>query len=181
MNAPSQNEDCELVRLSRKGDRDAFAQLMENYRHPLFALAYSKLRNYDQASEIVQDAFVQGYLAIERLRDPSKVGGWFYGIARKLILKRKQSMTRQPRPLPEFAAEIPAPQPPSEEPLERVRQAIAELPEELQEVLLLKYGKGMSYQAMASFLGIPWATVEGRLARGRERLREKLLRLQEKS
>lgn len=165
--------ELELVTRSKAGDRDAFAQLIEGYRRPLFSLLYSRLRHYDEARDLLHHVFVRGFLGIERLQDPTRVGSWFYGIGLNLLREKKRFVPR-----PADLESIPEPAAP--EPIvsgtraERLAAAIQELPDELREVLLLHHGEQLGYEEISRILGIPWNTVQGRLARGRERLRQRL-------
>lgn len=169
-------EESALVTRSRKGDRDAYALLVERHRRPLFSLVYARVGNFDDAEAIVHDAFVEGFLGLARLRDASRPGAWFFGIAINLLRKRRRNRLR---PVSLEAAPEPAARADSEPRglVEALRQAVRELPEEVRDVLLLHYSEGLSYNRISSMLGIPWGTVQGRLARGRAKLRERLARI----
>ena len=180
MNGRSQ-EDSELVSRSRIGDRDAYALLIEKHQRPLFTLVYARVGNYDEAMDLVHHAFVEGYLGMSRLRDASRPGAWFFGIAQNLIRKRRRGMFRSV-PLETVGDTLPARDAEEEHQLlDQIWSAIRELPSELRDVLLLHYTQHLSYEQIASILGIPWGTVQDRLARGRAVLRGKLVRLRNQS
>ena len=59
------DEDAEMVSLCRKGDVDAFEILVRNHQKKMLNIAYRMVGNYEEACEIVQDAFVSAYRGIK--------------------------------------------------------------------------------------------------------------------
>jgi DNA-directed RNA polymerase specialized sigma24 family protein len=70
--------DGDLVRLARDGDPAAFQLLVE--RHRPMARAARLCPQPDDADDAVQDAFLQAFIALNRLRDPDRFAGWLGGI-----------------------------------------------------------------------------------------------------
>jgi RNA polymerase sigma-70 factor (ECF subfamily) len=134
------------------------------------------------AEDVVQDAYVRATRFFSAFR-----GGdgrpWLLAIVRRVAydwLARKQAH----QPLAVFDEELhsdpgnsldPAHLVLKEENREAVRRALAELPVEFREVLVLRELEGLSYKEIASVTDMPQGTVMSRLARGRERLRDHLV------
>jgi RNA polymerase sigma-70 factor (ECF subfamily) len=72
--------DGDLVRLARDGDPAAFRLLVERHRPMARARAARLCPQPDDADDAVQDAFLQAFLALDRLRDPDRFAGWLGGI-----------------------------------------------------------------------------------------------------
>ena len=72
--------DGDLVRLARDGDPAAFRLLVERYLPMARARAARLCPQPDDADDAVQDAFLQAFLALGRLRDPDRFAGWLGGI-----------------------------------------------------------------------------------------------------
>ncbi len=76
----SEQSDPELIFLARQGNKAAFGQLLLRYQPILQRLARRAIANDDLAQELVQDAMLQAYLSLEKLRDPTRFKSWLYGI-----------------------------------------------------------------------------------------------------
>jgi RNA polymerase sigma-70 factor (ECF subfamily) len=87
--------DGDLVQLARGDDPVAFRLLVERYRPMALARALSLCGDPDEAEDIVQDAFLQAFVALERLRDPERFAGWLGGI----VLNAHRASRRRRAPL----------------------------------------------------------------------------------
>jgi RNA polymerase sigma-70 factor (ECF subfamily) len=65
-----------LVQRTRRGDREAFGQLVERYRDAIYGLAYHHVQNFEDARDIAQESFIKAYLRLPQLRDEQKFGPW---------------------------------------------------------------------------------------------------------
>ncbi len=72
--------DGDLVRLARDGDPAAFQLLVERHRPMARARATRLCPQPDDADDAVQDAFLQAFIGLDRLRDPDRFAGWLGGI-----------------------------------------------------------------------------------------------------
>lgn len=68
----SETSDEELVVLARAGDKDSFGKLIDKHRPMARRVATGVVRDEGLAADIVQDALVQAYLSLDRLRDPER-------------------------------------------------------------------------------------------------------------
>jgi RNA polymerase sigma factor (sigma-70 family) len=170
--------DSELVAAARRGDRCAFALLLDRHAGRVRALAARLLPRHD-AEDVAQEAVLQAYLCLDRLRDPGRFGSWLYGIT--LNLARMRLRTRATVPLDDrrVMGEESSPHETLEarELAQLVREALDALPPGEREAVLLHYTDGLTSPEVASVLGERAGTVRVRLHRARRRLRERLIEL----
>jgi RNA polymerase sigma factor (sigma-70 family) len=173
--------DPELVRRTLAGDAGAFTVLVERHQGLVFGVALSSARDVALAEDAAQDAFVEAWRELPRLRDPSRVGSWIAGIARNLArgVSRTSSRRRALREADPSAA-APASTAAAPSPLESVlaqetrgllHEALTEIPAAYREVLVLFYVQGQSVGEVAGGLRISEELVKQRLLRGRRALR----------
>jgi RNA polymerase sigma-70 factor (ECF subfamily) len=179
----------ELVAAARNGDREAFAALIERYRHPVFALAYSYMRNAEEAEDVAQEAFARALSALPSLERPERFPSWLNGIAAHAAvdrLRQRATAGAAAEPWKDLRAP-PAPTP--EEAVARAERrgriskaleaALGELPEESRRAVLLRFFAEMSYAQIAEFTAVPVSTVRGQLYRATRHLRDRLRRVWE--
>jgi RNA polymerase sigma-70 factor (ECF subfamily) len=87
----------DLVQQSQSGERCAFDQLVRCYQDRAMQAAVRILGDVHEASEAVQDGFVNAYLKIEKLRDPEKFGPWLLRIVLNTSSDRLRSIVRRKR------------------------------------------------------------------------------------
>jgi RNA polymerase sigma factor (sigma-70 family) len=173
--------DGDLVAATLRGDRAAFAVLLDRHADRVRVLAGRLLPSHD-AEDIAQEALLQAFLGLDRLRDPARFGPWLYGITVNLAKMRHRSRAAA-RPHHGGAEDHPGYALSPEQVLEArelaelVRDALDVLPPREREAVLLHYGEGLTSSEMAAALGERAGTVRVRLHRGRRRLHERLLEL----
>lgn len=169
------------------GDAGRFEQLIMPHLDAAFNLARWLVRNPQDAQDIVQESYLRAYKFF---------GGFQGGDARAWLLKivRNTSYTFLEKNRPanlseEFDEKIHATDaggPDTETAILRsaesqmLHQALEQLPANFREILVLRELEGLSYKEIAEVANVPIGTVMSSLARGRERLREVLLRTREK-
>ena len=123
------------------------------------------------ADDLVQDTVERGWARLSQWRSTSDMRAWLFSIMHNLHVDQ---MRRPHLSTVELEEAPPAPAPTSTSArleLRDVQTALALLPAEQREVLLLVALEEMTYEEVAGTLGIPLGTVMSRLSRGRERLR----------
>lgn len=175
-----QHSDEQLVMLVLNGNRDAFAVLVERYQKQIFSLACKLGGDYDEARDLAQECFLKIYQELPRYDSSRKFFSWMYRVAHNtclnLLKKRPREQLTEDGQLLSGDAAAAAPEQDVER-RERARgiiEAIASLPEKYRDPLVLKYVEHLSYQEIAQRLDLPLTTVETRLFRGRNMLKEKL-------
>lgn len=183
----TQPRDSELVQQARAGSRAAFAELLTRHRPLALRLAARLLGGVWEAEDVLQDACVQAWLSLDRLRDPEKFGAWLCGTALNLAKMRLRAR-RQVYALEDLdggrvaqnfsLAELtPSPEAVAETlELHRwVLRALETLPTEQQAVVRLHYLEGLTLNEISALSGAPLGTLKARLHRAREKLRAQLL------
>jgi RNA polymerase sigma-70 factor, ECF subfamily len=176
--APVEQTDEALVEAARLGDRAAFGVLVERYRALVYAFAYARLRNREEAEDTAQEAFLRAYQYLPDFRMSDRFGGWLMRIARNLctdVARRRKSRPTEElseewmdhSPTPEMAAMV-------RERRHELTAAINGLPEKHQVLVLMHYGSGRSYREMALALDLPETTIVGRMAAALRGLRRRL-------
>jgi RNA polymerase sigma factor (sigma-70 family) len=170
----------QLVRRASGGDVAAFVDLTRRFQHFAFGSALALVRDFQQAEDVVQEAFVAAWKALPTLAEPAAFPGWLRGIVRHhafRVLRRKQLHAV---PLSE-AEDMPSDDPPADHILEQRRQAaaalaaISELPDTLREPAALFFIHECSHQDIAAFLGLSAVTVNNRLHAARSHLKQRML------
>ncbi len=180
--------DSELVGLARQGDKNAFGLLAERYQMMSRRFAMRLVANEDIAQELAQEAILQAYLSLDRLRDPSRFKSWLCGIVlnvsrshlrdRKIAFFSLEAIMSglQFFPAP-FSSLVLTPEKIAEERelYQIVLNVVNSLPAADRDITLLFYYAQLSVQEIGALLGIKIGAVKVRLHRARQRLKERLL------
>ena len=174
-------EEAQVIRRCQAGDKEAFRYVVERYGSLMYGTAYQITRNHARAQELTQDALVLAWRGINSFQGGS-LKAWLV----KILTNRGISLGRR-RELD--AATLDDPESPitvadeSQDPAaaavlsierERIRAALATLPEEQQQVVTLRFFSELSVSETAAALGIREGTVKSRLSRALDRLRDVL-------
>jgi RNA polymerase sigma-70 factor (ECF subfamily) len=164
--------ESELLARCRIGDLEAFAQLVQRYRNRIFNLAWQLLGNRDDAEDVTQETFLQAFEHLSEFRGEAQMLTWLYRIAVNAC-KMKMRQRRFIEPLPEDfepAEEIDWSAVEERWLLKRkIDTVLAKLSEPLRLVLVLREMHELSYEEIASVLGIPVGTVRSRLFEARRK------------
>ncbi len=87
MQAGEKSSDAELVRQVLEGDKDAFSLLYSRYESPLLSFAFNKMRNQEDAQDIVQETFIDISRNLWRIKKPEKFANWMFRIASQIIAR----------------------------------------------------------------------------------------------
>ena len=163
-------EDAELVAASAEGDADAYAELVRRHSRRVFAACFGLLGRFEDAEDMAQEAFVQGFRRLDRLRDGGSFGAWTVKIARNLCLDHLRKQTRGRQLLAHEQRATCA----SVEDHSDLHDAISRLSEDQRLPLLMYYFDGHSSAGVARALGISESATLMRLCRARKALRRLL-------
>ena len=86
--------DAALMLRVKRGDRAAFAELVEKYRQPVMNLVYRTLRDETEAEDLAQNVFLQVYKSRSRYKRTAKFSTWLFTIARNLCLNELRRRSR---------------------------------------------------------------------------------------
>jgi RNA polymerase sigma-70 factor (ECF subfamily) len=184
-NPQTDAEDVELLRAVARGDEAAFARVYDRYGAILLGLMLRILRSRPEAEDVLQEVFLQVWQQA-RTFDPARGRAftWLATLARSRAIDRLRAVDSRERAAQRSAEDG---QPPvaatqgwadeeaiRSERAEAVRAALAELPEEQRQVLVLAYLDGMSQSEIAAAKNQPLGTVKTRTRTGLKRLSEAL-------
>lgn len=179
-----ERSDAELLAASRRGERAAFAQLVERYQGVVCAVSYSGTGDRSLSEDVAQDTFLAAWRQLDQLREVERLRAWLCGIARNLAHKARRRRARELPVAEELEAEPGADlfEQVSDRQAERVvREALHRVPETYREALVLYYHEHRSAKEVAQALGISEAAVLQRLARGRQSLAQGVSALVERA
>jgi len=178
-----QEQALGLIARCLQGEQIAYTELYELYAAGIYRLCYSLVFHKQDAEDVVQEVFVYAFKNLKRYdSDKSAFKTWLYTIA----VSRCRNTYRRKR-LPQidfsqiFQLNIPAPQ--SETPeaalaqrnvQDALTEALIELPLNLREAVVLRYGHGLTYREIADVMNCPAKTAESRVRLAHQRLRKLL-------
>jgi RNA polymerase sigma-70 factor (ECF subfamily) len=167
--------DAEWVAQCLVGDASAFERLVAKHHKVVFNVALRMVGDYEEARDVTQATFVKAWEKLASFDPSHRFFSWLYRIminhSLDLIERRRRQVPLDPklrssaRPDHDFEAS---------ERAAWVQGAIARLPRESREVLVLRHFAELSYQEMAETLAIPEKTVKSRLFEARQKLGELL-------
>ncbi|MGZ3623253.1 MAG: RNA polymerase sigma factor [Ktedonobacteraceae bacterium] len=183
ISSQSEPDDTHLVKASQEGDQEAFASLVQRHQRRVFNMVLRMLQDYEEASEITQEAFLAAWLGLPSFRGEARFATWLYRIAYNSALKQLQRHKRERYLRAAIEAEqiLEVVNKKAEDILElRARQAIVreqleKLPTKYRIVLILRHLQEMTYEEMADILSLPIGTIKTHLFRARHLLKEHVL------
>ena len=171
-----------IIQTAQGGDLEAFGAIVKRFQSMACATAYTMLDDAELAEDVAQEAFIEAYQNLPKLREIDAFPGWF----RRIIFKQSDRLLRGKR-LPTISLEVsetydraidtldPATILESSERATLVQRAIDALPEHERIVTLLFYRSGYPLKEIAAFLEVPLTTVKKRLHDARKRLHTMLM------
>jgi RNA polymerase sigma factor (sigma-70 family) len=173
-------EESELVERARRGDHDAYAELVHAYQGIAFRTAYLITGGASEAEDAAQDGFVKAWRALGRFRAGAPFRPWLLQIVANEARNRRRSAGRRAQLVVRAAAlESSGDAAPSPEAslLDTERRgallaAVNGLPEDQRLAISLRYFAELSEEETAAALDLPRGTVKSRVSRALERLRE---------
>lgn len=161
-----------LVGLSRTGNRDAFAEIVNRRQTWIRNLMRRCCGDATLADDLAQQVFLQGWRSIRQLHDAERLGPWLKRMAINTWLQHKRkgdplrnaedyTGTETPqRQTPGIAADL--------------DRALASLPDDVRLCIILGYHERMTHAEIAEFTGIPLGTIKSHIRRGTAKLQELL-------
>jgi RNA polymerase sigma-70 factor (ECF subfamily) len=177
-------DETDLIARSRDGDAEAFAALVERYRDRVHRLVWGLLRNAEDAEDVTQEVFIKAWYRLGSFEGGSAFYTWLYRVAVNTAAdwrkrwRRRRALSLEDGPAgPEGVPDL-APRPDrlahGRELGAKLSEALERMPEKFRRIVVLRDYEGLSYEEIGRVLGLPKGTVESRLFRARERLREAL-------
>ena len=166
-------EETALIRAAQRGDRAAFAQLVERYWSRLFRWLYHLAHDRHQAEDMAQETFLKALANLGRFKAGTNFRAWLFRIAHNHYANQVRASHRRRSPLPD---DLPDPdQGPvelacSRESLAELAQAVERLPTEWKAALLLRVEEELSFRQIAEILDTTEETARWRVFKARRQL-----------
>ncbi len=186
----SQKTDTELLILARCGNKVAFSHLIERHRTLAFSIARKMVGRVDIAQEMVQEAFLQAYLSLDRLRDNERFQSWLCGIVLNVCRSHIRHQKINFLSFEEimggikvngdiFTSASPDPMKVAQEQelYNFVLEAVNSLSPKNRTTVLLFYFEQLTIYEISALLNSSVTAVKGRLHKARKQLKEKILPL----
>jgi RNA polymerase sigma-70 factor (ECF subfamily) len=178
-------DDTQLVKASQQGDQDAFALLVQKHQRRVFNVSLRMLRDYEEASEVTQEAFLAAWQGLPSFRGEACFATWLYRIAYNCSLRQLEQHKRERALQGAIQAEQILEEVNKERQVEDilelrgrqtlVREQMENLPARYRMVLMLRHLQDMTYEEMADILTMPVGTIKTHLFRARKLLKQRLL------
>jgi RNA polymerase sigma-70 factor (ECF subfamily) len=178
-------EESTLVARARKGDLQAYDELIKRYQERIYATIYHMTSNHEDANDLAQESFIKAFQALKSFKGGSSFYTWLYRIAvNKTINFLKQRKNRQAMSLndidfqvehdPDLVALVSDKTPRREAGLaelqEKLNEALLKLSEPHRLVVVLHDVQGQSHEEIAKVVGCNIGTVRSRLFYARQQL-----------
>lgn len=172
-------EDRDLIQRAARGDVDAYNVLVSRWEKRVFTYLVRLTGNREDALDLSQDAFLKAYRGLAKLDDPDRFPQWLFRIAHNEAISafRRNRLATESDDDAEHPAEstsVGRSLANRAELTVMVEQALAALPEEQREAVLLKVYEGFKFHEIAAVTGAPVSTVKSRLYAGLEALKAML-------
>ncbi len=173
--------DSEIIARVLSGDRQAYALLVEEYKGPIFNLAYRMTGSREDADDLTQETFIRVYQNLQQFDQSKKFFTWIYTIGINLIRNHLKKNERKVAHLvvPDSALEHQAQgheigegEALSYDRMIRLEQVIRKLPVDLREAIILKFVQDMTFEQVANVTGDSVSAVKMRIYRGLEKMKQ---------
>ena len=186
---PAPEQESELVRRARKGDLEAYDDLVKRYQERIYATIYHMTSNHEDANDLAQESFIKAFQALKSFKGGSSFYTWLYRIAvNKTINFLKQRKNRTHMSLndidfnaehdPDLMALISDKTPRREAGLtelqKKLNEALLKLSEPHRLVVVLHDVQGQSHEEIAEIMDCNIGTVRSRLFYARQQMQAEL-------
>lgn len=171
--------DQQAIKDCLSGNTHAYRHLVESYEEMAIKTAYRFVRDWDEARDAAQEAFIRAYQSLESFRAGSRFSTWFYRILVNLCTDRiRSSRFRKSVPLPvrPLASDNPGPDADLEH-RDLMEKALKNLPIKRRQVFILMDLEGRRSKEVAKILGTTESTVRVHRMKAREQLRKVIVKL----
>jgi RNA polymerase sigma-70 factor (ECF subfamily) len=172
----SANEPA-LVRRAQRGDRPAFAVLVEHYWNRLYRWMYHLSHDRHLAEDLTQETFLKAFAGLARFRAGSNFRAWLFRIAYNNFLNQCREDARARQVFPEEVRTPergPDEQAMSQETLRLLARTVGRLPPDYRAAFVLRAEEGLSFRQIADVLDLTEETARWRVFKARQKLMEVL-------
>ncbi len=164
----------ELVRRAKRGDTEAFDELVRRHQQVVFNLAYRFARDVALAEDMAQDAFLKAFRLLKGFRGDCSFSTWMYRVTSSVCLTElaRRKKRQEVELLPTHTSPAGPDRIEAGDMAEVVRRCVTRLPDRYAVIVSLYYLKEMSYEEVASIMEIPMGTLKTWMFRARKELRK---------
>ena len=173
-------EEQDVIARVRRGEREAYALLVDAYKTQIFNLAYRMTGSYQDAEDLAQEIFIRAYKNLRQFQSGKKFFTWLYTIALNLIRnhlkKRGREMSHET--MDRIISEAGRPDIDRMErdiiqaqEIRRLEICLQKLPADLREAVILRFYQELSFEDAAEILKISLSAAKMRVYRGLEKLK----------
>ncbi len=180
--------DSVLLRRIKEGDRAAFDLLFGRYQHRICNLIARQISDPAEVEDVAQEAFIKAFRALPKFRGESAFYTWLYRISINTARNHQVAKSRRPPAVDVDAEEAqfmdgadalresenPESALSRDQLSQEIDRAIAGLPDNLRNALILREFEGLSYSQIAAIMECPVGTVRSRIFRAREAMDERI-------
>ena len=182
-------DETDLVARCRKGDDDAWRELVDRFGPKVYAIAYHFTLKREDAEELSQEIFLKLFENLHRYDGGFPLVAWVLSVSRNLCIDRYRRKKREKsfRFVSDEAVtallkseDDPAGMALKKERTQLLFSALSEIPEDLAEILILRDLNGLAYDEIGTALELPEGTVKSRLFRARAEVARRIRERHEK-
>jgi len=178
-------EEQKVITDVLNGDIDRYEVLVHRYQGQIINYVYRMVGNFEDASEIAQEAFIKAFTALHSYNNAYKFSTWLYRIASNTAIdflrkKRLQTVSMEGNFSEDYVPQYKSNELTPLEEMEKERvmnllsDAVLQLPPEYREVIVLYHINGVPYEEIATITTLPLGTVKNRIFRARQMLKKVL-------
>jgi len=178
-----QKTEAEIIVRVMGGDRQAYALLVDEYKGPIFNLAYRMTGSREDADDLTQETFIRAFQKLHQFQPDKKFFTWLYTIGINLIRNHLKKNIRDVshHAAADYALEHQARgngtgqgDGPVDDRMIGLERIIQQLPVDLREAIILKYTQDLTFEEVADVTGDSLSAVKMRIYRGLEKIKEML-------
>jgi RNA polymerase sigma-70 factor (ECF subfamily) len=170
-----QKIEAEIVARVLKGDGQVYAMLVEEYKSPIYNLAYRMTGNSEDADDLTQETFIRAYQYLWRYDSRRKFFTWLYTLALNLIRnhfkKNKDNISSEELNAHLLSDKNPSPETELIE-TQEISVCLLRLEYESRALLIMKFQQGLTFEEIAQITGKSLSTVKMSIYRGLEKLKD---------
>jgi RNA polymerase sigma-70 factor, ECF subfamily len=169
------NTDEQLVLAFRGGSREAFEELFERYREPVYRFFRRRLEHPGRAEELAQECFLALLQNVTRYEPRASFRSYLYGIAMNLVFAERRKAGREISENEKLDQRLDGSSGQATDAGILVREALGQLENDEREILMLREYEQLSYEEIGALMRVPVNTVRSRLSRARQAMKEQLV------
>lgn len=176
-----QKTEAEIVVRILKGEKQTYALLIEEYKNPIYNLAWRMTGNLHDSEDLAQETFIRAYQNLARYDVNKKFFTWLYTIGINLIRNhlKKNSNTNDPLTEINISSASRTQENPTaegsllaEERIIKLDKSLQKLPVDLREAIVLKFYQNLTFEEVSAITGDSLSAVKMRVYRGLETLKQ---------